>query len=141
MKRLRKIYTTRHDWSTFTRCSSSLTSFYDFVKHNHVKDALYMQHYWLNLYVRKTAKIHATHDKLKIKLIVELYFNIYKNHVLNEFKDKALTQNLKKDWCRKVNNVWRNFVVFMSFIYREHVEKYANRIRQSIKSAINVTMF
>jgi hypothetical protein len=41
----------------------------------------------------------------------------------------------------KLNNVWRDLVVFLSLNCREHVEKYANRIKQTIENAINETMF
>ncbi len=47
----------------------------------------------------------------------------------------------KKINVEKLNNVWRDLVVSMSFICREHVEKYANQIRLSIKSAKKIAVF
>jgi hypothetical protein len=82
------------------------------------------------------------HDMSRSKL------NQSSNHI-SIFIKIMLAMNLKikrhrKAWKKidveKLNNVWRDLDVSMFFICREHVEKYANRIRLSIKSAINVTM-
>jgi hypothetical protein len=47
----------------------------------------------------------------------------------------------KKIDVEKLINFWRNLVVFASFNCRQHVEKYVIRIRQSIKSAMNIAIF
>ncbi len=90
--------------------------------------------------------------KLQKKLIhcmIRSKFNQSSNHISISIKI-MLEMNLKierqrKAWKKidveKLINFWRDLVAFASFNRRQHVEKYAIRIRQNIKNSMNIAMF
>ncbi len=57
-----------------------------------------------------------------------------------KLKTERQSRAWKKIDVEKLNNNWQDLVVLSSLICREHVEEYAIRIKQSIKSAINETI-
>jgi hypothetical protein len=90
-------------------------------------------------------------EKLQKKLVhfmIKSKFNQSSDHISISIKI-MLEMNLKierqrRTWKKidieKLINFWRDFVASTSFNSRQHVEKYAIRIRQSIKSAMNIAM-
>jgi hypothetical protein len=141
MKRSRKIYTTWCNESVSERHSSNSILFHVFLEHDHVKDVSIMQHHWFDLHVWEIAEwARALHDQIEVKSIIESRIDFHKNNTRDESENKALTQNIKKMNVEKLSNVWRDFVVSLSLNDREHVKKYANRIKENIESAINETM-
>jgi hypothetical protein len=91
-------------------------------------------------------------EELQEKLIhcmIKSKFNQSSNHISISIKI-MLEMNLKierqrKTWKKidveKFINFWRDSVAFASLNRHQHVEKYAIRIRQNIKNAMNITMF
>jgi hypothetical protein len=91
-------------------------------------------------------------EKLQKKLIhcmIKSKFNQSSNHISISIKI-MLEMNLKikqqrRTWKKidveKFINFWRDFIAFASLNRRQHVEKYAIKIRQNIKSAMNIAMF
>jgi hypothetical protein len=80
--------------------------------------------------------------------MIKSKFNQSSNHISISIKI-MLQMNLKierqrRTWKKidveKLFNSWRDFVASASLNRRQHVEKYAIRIRQSIKSAMNIAV-
>jgi hypothetical protein len=72
----------------------------------------------------------SNYISISIKIMLEMNLKI-------ERRRKAW----KKIDVDKFMHFWRDFVAFVSLNRHQHVEKYAIRIRQSIKSAMNIALF
>jgi hypothetical protein len=88
-------------------------------------------------------------QKRLVHCMIKSKFNQSSNHISISIKI-MLEMNLKierqrRAWKKidieKLINVWRDLVASTSLSNRQHVEKYAIRIRQSIKNAMNIVMF
>ncbi len=87
-------------------------------------------------------------QKRLIYYMIKSKFNQSSDHISISIKI-MLEMNLKietqrKAWktidVEKLINFWRDFVASASLNRRQHVEKYAIRIRQNIESAMNIAM-
>jgi hypothetical protein len=87
-------------------------------------------------------------QKRLIHCMIKSKFNQSSNHISISMKI-MFEMNLKIKWQRKTwkkidvekfINFWRDFVAFASLNCRHHVKKYAIKIRQSIKNAMNIAM-
>jgi hypothetical protein len=72
----------------------------------------------------------SNHISISIKIMLEMNLKIERQR-----------RAWKKNDVEKLFSFWRDFVASASLNRRQHVEKYAIRIRQSIKSAMNIAMF
>jgi hypothetical protein len=77
------------------------------------------------------SKLNQSSDHISISIKIMLEMNL---------KIERQRKTWKKINVEKLINFWRDFVEFASFNRRQHIEKYAIKIRQSIKSAMNITM-
>jgi hypothetical protein len=142
MKRFSEINATRRDRSIFKRRSSDSTSFHAFVEYNHVKtrnscniiNLIFMfeklQERLIHCMIKSKFNQSSNHISISIKIMLEMNLKI-----------KQQRKAWKKIDVEKLINFWRDFVASASLNRRQHVEKYAIKIRQSIKNAMNIAMF
>jgi hypothetical protein len=78
------------------------------------------------------SKLNQSSDHISISIKIMLKMNL---------KIERQRRAWKKIDVEKLFNFWRDFVAFASLNRRQHVEKYAIRIRQSLKSAMNIAVF
>ncbi len=79
--------------------------------------------------IRSKLNQSSNYISISIKIMLEMNLKIERQR-----------RTWKKIDVEKLINFWRDSVAFASFNRRQHVEKYAIRIRQSIKSAMNIAM-
>jgi hypothetical protein len=77
------------------------------------------------------SKLNQSSDHISISIKIMLEMNL---------KIERQRRAWKKIDVEKLLNFWRDSVVSASLNCRQHVEKYAIRIRQSIKSAMNIAV-
>jgi hypothetical protein len=77
------------------------------------------------------SKLNQSSDHISISIKIMLEMNL---------KIERQRRTWKKIDVEKLINFWRNSVASASLNRRQHVEKYAIRIRQSIKRAMNIAM-
>ncbi len=80
--------------------------------------------------IRSKFNQSSDHISISIKIMLEMNLKIERQR-----------RAWKKIDVEKLFNFWRDFVAFASLSRRQHVEKYAIRIRQSIESAMNIAVF
>ncbi len=77
------------------------------------------------------SKFNQSSDHISISIKIMLEMNL---------KIERQRRTWKKINIEKLINFWRDLVASTSLSSRQHVEKYAIKIRQSIKSAMNIAM-
>jgi hypothetical protein len=79
--------------------------------------------------IRSKLNQSSNHISISIKIMLEMNLKIERQR-----------RSWKKIDVEKLFNFWRDLVAFASLNRRQHFEKYAIRIRQSIKSAMNIAV-